>query len=248
MKRIIVILVALLMLTGCTSAEQKEYEAAIAAYDSGDYEAAISIFENLGGYEDSDQYRNNAVTAILNNAIMDLGGSITDPMQVYDIQMLCAQYCIAQDDFTQLEQASTFESMLETYTEEYCQTGAWRDCYSMLEPLTFVGDECMEQCLITYGRWACVDVAEDYVKEQLKSPRSYYRYKASVTAPKYDEEEGNYRINVYLDFGATNSFGAEVTESMQIAVDYTVDVENRTVEFECIGDLLGMLEDALSGF
>lgn len=172
MKRIIVILIALLMLTGCTSAKQKEYESAIAAYESGDYEAAISIFENLSGYEDSDQYRKDAITAILNNAIMDLGGSITDPMQVYDIQMLCAQYGITQNDFTQLEQARTFESMLKAYTEEYCQSGAWRDCYSMLEPLTIVNDECMEDCLITYGRWACVDVAEDYVKETLKSPRS----------------------------------------------------------------------------
>lgn len=248
MKRVIVILITLLVLTGCTSAEQKEYEAAIAVYESGDYEAAISMFENQGGYEASDRYRKDAITAVLNNAIMDLGESITDPMQVYDIRMLCAKYGIDQDGFAQLEQVSTFEDLLKTYTEEYCQSGAWRDCYSMLEPLTIVSDECMEACLITYGRWACVDVAEDYVKERLKSPRSYYRYKASVTAPKYDEDEGSHRVNVYLDFGATNSFGGEVTKSMQIAVDYTVDTGNRTVGFECIGDLLGMLEDALSGF
>lgn len=247
MKRIIVILITLLILTGCTSAEQKEYEAAIAAYESGDYETAISMFENLSGYEDSDQYRNNAVTTVLNNAIMDLGGSITDSIQVYDIRMLCAQYGITQDDFAQLEQASTFESMLKTYTEEYCQTGAWRDCYSMLEPLTIVSDECLEECLITYGRWACVDVAEDYVKETLKSPRSYYRYKASVTAPNYKEDEGYYIVNVYLDYGAENSFGAEVTDSTQICVHYYIDVENRTVEFDCIGDALGMLKDALGG-
>ena len=248
MKRVIVILVALLILTGCTSPEQKEYEAAIATYESGDYEAAISMFDNLSGYADADQYRDNAITAILNNAISDLGETITDPMQVYDLRMLCARFGIAQDGFAQLEQAGTFEDLLKTYTEEYCQSGAWRDCYSMLEPLTIVSDACMEACLITYGRWACVDVAEDYVKERLKSPRSYYRYKVSVTAPKYDEDEGSHRVNVYLDFGATNSFGGEVTESMQIAVDYTVDAGNRTVEFECIGDLLGMLEDALSGF
>lgn len=248
MKRVILILIALLMLTGCTSAEQKEYEAAIAAYESGDYETAISIFENLSGYENSDQYRENSINAVLNNAIMDLGGSITDPMQVYDIHMLCAQYGIAQNEFEQLEQASVFESMLKTYAEEYCQSGAWRDCYSMLEPLDFVSGECMEQCLITYGRWACVDVAEDYVKETLKSPRSYYHYKASVTAPNYKEDEGYYIVNVYLDYGAENSFGAEVTDSTQICVHYYVDAENRTVEFDCIGDALGMLEDALNGF
>lgn len=248
MKRIILILISLLMLTGCTSAEQKEYEAAIAAYESGDYETAISMFENLSGYEDSDEYRNNAITSILNNAIMDLGGSITDPMQVYGIHMLCAQYGIAQNEFEQLEQASTFESMLKTYTEEYCQSGMWQDCYSMLEPLTIVSDECMEECLISYGRWASIDVAENYVKERLKSPRSYYRYKASVTAPNYDAEEGYYIINVYLDYGATNSFGAEVTDETQICIHYYVDMESRTVEFDCIGDTLDMLEDALSGF
>lgn len=124
MKRVILILIALLMLTGCTSQEQKEYDAAVTAYESGDYETAISMFENLGGYEDSDQYRENAINAVLNNAIMDLCGSITDPMQVYDIHMLCAQYSIAQNEFGQLEQASAFESMLKTYTEEYCQIGA----------------------------------------------------------------------------------------------------------------------------
>ena len=248
MKRIITIFIVLLILSGCSSAEQKEYEAAIAAYDSGDYDTAISMFENLGGYEDSDEYRKNAINAIINNAIMDLGGSITDPMQVYDIHMLCAQYGITQNEFEQLKQASAFESMLKTYAEEYCQSGAWQDCYSMLEPLTFVSDECMEECLITYGRWASIDIAESYVKERLKSPRSYYRYKASVTAPSYEDDEGCYNINVYLDFGATNSFGAEVTDSMQIGVHYYVDVENRTVEFDCIGDLLDMLEDVLNGF
>lgn len=117
----------------------------------------------------------------------------------------------------------------------------------MLEPLSFVSVECMEECLITYGRWACVDVAEDYVKEQLKSPRSYYRYKASVTAPNYKEDEGYYIVNVYLDYGAENSFGAEVTDSTQICVHYYIDVENRTVEFDCIGDALDMLKDALGG-
>ena len=53
MKKVFAIIIMLLMLTGCTSAEQKEYEAAIAAYDSGDYETAISMFDALGDYEDS---------------------------------------------------------------------------------------------------------------------------------------------------------------------------------------------------
>lgn len=247
MKKVFAIIIMLLMLTGCTSAEQKEYEAAIAAYDSGDYETAISMFDSLGDYEDSYMYRDNAVNAILNNSIIDLGESISDPMAVDNIKMLCVQYGIAQDGFAQLEQASTFETLLKAYTEEYCQSGAWRDCYTMLQSLTIVSDESMEECLITYGRWACVDVAEDYVKETLKSPRSYYRYKASVTAPNYKEDEGYYIVNVYLDYGAENSFGAEVTDSTQICVHYYIDVENRTVEFDCIGDALDMLKDALGG-
>ena len=56
-KRILAILLvglSIFALTGC--GEEEKYEKALEAYNSGDYDEAVTMFEELGDYEDAKVY------------------------------------------------------------------------------------------------------------------------------------------------------------------------------------------------
>jgi len=58
-KAIIFVLIAALTVcaTGCTSKEERsQYKEAVALYDDGKYISALSLFETLGDYKNSDEY------------------------------------------------------------------------------------------------------------------------------------------------------------------------------------------------
>ena len=86
------------------------------------------------------------------------------------------------------------------------------------------------ECLVWYGRWASLAKAEAEIKTYLKSPRSYNRYSGSITEPIL-LDDGSYRTLVKLEFGAENSFGAELRENEKVYCYFDVDTTNLKVTF-----------------
>ena len=60
MKKILAILVVALMICSLAGCDSSKYKKAVELYDSGDYQAAIVIFSELGDYEDSAKYLKDA--------------------------------------------------------------------------------------------------------------------------------------------------------------------------------------------
>lgn len=95
---------------------------------------------------------------------------------------------------------------------------------------SFMSSDQIEKVLLSYGRWKAVEVAENELKTYLKSPRSYYRYSGSVGSPSR-QSDGKYKVVIDLEFGATNSFGGEITDDVTMYAYFTIDVDSVDVRF-----------------
>lgn len=102
--------------------------------------------------------------------------------------------------------------------------------------------EQLMNCLLSYGRWMCLEPAEAELKTYLKSPRSYYRYSGSITTPEL-QEDGTYKVTVKLKYGATNSFGGEVTDDVTVYVAFRINTDEK--ETIIIGAELSALDKYL---
>ena len=94
-----------------------------------------------------------------------------------------------------------------------------------------LSDEQKKGSLVEIARWGVVSKCEDLLKENLKSPKSYTQYSVSTTGPSL-QDDGQYYIGVDIKYGANNSFNAEVTDTAQFDVYYTIDVENLTYNYK----------------
>lgn len=239
-KAIAILCLVMMLLSGCSS-ERADYKKAVEAYENQDYQSAIEIFETLGNYEDSADYLIKATQGIVEQKIDELGSSIEDDAALSELLAVCNS--LTQEQFSQISNAATFEELFALHVDALGKSSKWDKALDLIQRTTILSDDCTKTCLESYGRWACIESAEDHIKEQLKSPKSYYRYKASVSTPL--EREEYYIVDVYLDYGATNSFGGEVTSEEKIVVHFTIDLESRSVQFDCIGNELDVLADAL---
>ena len=109
--------------------------------------------------------------------------------------------------------------------------------YSLLKQYAgIMTDEQKKECLISCAKWACIDVAENKIKSQLKSPRSYYQYSGSIDNPwdqSWQKKEGMYIVTVKLKYGATNSLGGEVTDESTVYVVFKINMEK--TEYTILG-------------
>lgn len=241
MKKILIALsLFLILLTGC-SGKGADYREAVEAYNNQDYQTAIEIFETLGDYKDSVSYLNQSKQMSIVQHIDELGDNIDDEAALAELISECKN--LTQEQFAQLSNSAEFEEKFTAYVDNLGQSAQWDTALSLIQDATMLSDDCVKNCLIIYGKWASIDSAEDYVRDHLKSPRSYYRYDASVSTPKEGQE--NYTVDVYLDYGATNSFGAEVTNEDKFIVEFEIDMSTRSVQFECLGDWMSAISDAL---
>lgn len=228
MKRTVPILLAVLIvvLTGCS---QSDYRAAVSAYEKKDYETAISLFDGLGSYEDSESYLLAATQEYAEDMISEMGKQINSEEKLNEFISICKN--LTQEEFAQIESAEDFEEMFSDYVGSLGQSNNWEEGLSLVQKATFLSPEGTENALVSCGRWGCIESAEARLKESLKSPRSYYRYSASVSLPR--ESAGHYVVTVTLNYGATNSFGAEVTSDITLPVDLYVDLEDIDVRINC---------------
>lgn len=102
--------------------------------------------------------------------------------------------------------------------------------YEVMYNKDLLTKEQIEECLVEIGRWEAVDEADELIISCLKSPKSYNQYEASTYEP-YQKDNGNYSVTVKIKYGATNSFNAEVTDIVQIIVEYTVDINDLSISF-----------------
>lgn len=232
MKKTILILLAVLvvLLVGCDSS-RSNYKDAISAYEDGDYKTATSLFYDLGDYEDSEAYLLSATQEYAAEKISDMENTIKSQDEIDSLFSLCDD--LTQAEFAQIKNASEFESMLAEYVGSLGQNGKWEDGLALIQQAKFLSDDGIESCLVSCGRWGCIDSAEDYIRSYLKSPRSYYRYSGFVSTP--NESDGHYTVTVTLNYGATNSFGAEVTSEDTVIVLMYIDLEDTSVRFSCLG-------------
>ena len=112
-----------------------------------------------------------------------------------------------------------------------CRNDETDKAYSMIqEYYPYMTDEQKQKCLLSYGRWMCVEKAEEHIIDHLNDPYSYRRYGGNVDsrAALKDEE---YRITVTLDYGAKNKFGGMVRQEKELYVYFKLDLENGNVIF-----------------
>lgn len=93
-------------------------------------------------------------------------------------------------------------------------------------------DEEKEQVLFTLGRCQMKDAFADKIKEHLKSPDSFNLYSCEYTGPT--SMEPGYFSTITIKYGATNSFGGEVTSTLMASVRFHVDIDNKNVEFDSV--------------
>lgn len=236
-KRVVFIsMLTLFMLSGC-SENYKNYKEAVSAMESQDYETAVSILSTISDYKDSSELLKESVSYIMLNT-----EDISETPDIID-EIFNACSILGQKEFTQLNGASDFEEKFVKYIDYLGQQCEWDKALDIIQRGIFFSDNCIESSLIKYGRWAAIDVAESYVKEKLKSPRSYYRYEASVSVPS--KKDDFYTVFIDLNYGATNSFGGEVRNNTRIFVNLYPNLNDKTVEFECKGNLADVLSKIL---
>lgn len=72
-------------------------------------------------------------------------------------------------------------------------------------------------------------VVREKIKQSLKSPKSYNEYSCEADSPIILENSDTCSMTIKIKYGATNSFGAEVTDTVSALVSFSVDIENKSI-------------------
>lgn len=71
---------------------------------------------------------------------------------------------------------------------------------------------------------------QNYIQSRLKSPRSFYVYNMDVDYYTfYVEDNKEYNNSIKITYGATNSFGAEVTKTKTFLIDFRLNSDKQGI-------------------
>ena len=212
-------------LTGCNASLYKQ---AVSDYEEHNYSEAIEGFRELGDYKDSADLLIESENALAyEQAVSDLQDQ-NFAAAVKAFKEL-GDYKDSADRFVETEEAFC------AHTDEKGKTGDCIEIIRELQSTDAFSDTMVERVLVACGKWTSAQYAEKKLKQKLKSPRSYYRYKATVEAP-IPMGNDEYTVNVFLDYGDTNSFGGEVRNQKYCVVHFRIDKEEKEAIFtQCIG-------------
>lgn len=73
-------------------------------------------------------------------------------------------------------------------------------------------------------------LVREKIKQSLKSPKSYNEYSCEADVPIILENSDECSMIVKIKYGATNSFGAEVTNTVSAFISFSVDIENKSIQ------------------
>ncbi len=131
----------------------------------------------------------------------------------------------AMDEYNALA-ATDFINYLDTYTYENIDVLS-TNIDSFWE---YWNDDEKQAALGALGRCQMMEYFELQIRERLKSPDSFNLYSYEDSGA-FLLSNGEYHSTVTIKYGATNSFGAEVTSVLSAIINYTVDIKNKTVNF-----------------
>lgn len=238
MKKLVSLVLALVMAFSLCGCNMSDYRKAQKAYESGDYENASVMFENLGDYKESPSFYNKSRAAIYDQKIdafiNDWQGDISDAEALY------ADYNKLPNGIkAEMSYCKDFERSFPEYLVDYVST-LKDDEVEEIKRIIREYSECMSeeqliQCMICFGRWDAVETAEDFLKENLKNPHSYHRYSGSVSTPVENRDFAYCTMYVELEYGATNSYGGEVESTKKIYICFKYDTNERTITYNYVG-------------
>lgn len=90
----------------------------------------------------------------------------------------------------------------------------------------YMSEKDKETCLEYLGVTEALDAVIDEIRPRLKSPKSFHLYSADVwSSPSYEKSTGVYSVLVELNYGATNSYGGEITSTASAFYEFKIDIE-----------------------
>ena len=238
MKKIISLVLALVMAFSLCGCNMSDYKKAQNAYENGDYENASTMFETLGDYKESQAFYNKSQAAIYDEKIKafvnDWTGNISDAEALY------TDYKNLSDEIkAEMSYCEDFERTFPVYLVDYVSTLKNAEIEEIKriirEYSECMSDDQLTDCMIVCGRWASVEFVEDFLKDRLKNPHSYNRYSGTVTVPVEYRESSCCTVDLEFEYGAKNSFGAEVESTDTVYVCFSYDLETRNVQYDYIG-------------
>jgi hypothetical protein len=238
MKKLISLVLALVMAFSLCGCNMSDYKKAQNAYENGDYENASTMFETLGDYKESQAFYNKSQAAIYDEKIKafvnDWTGNISDAEALY------TDYKNLSDEIkAEMSYCEDFERTFPVYLVDYVST-LKNDNIEEIKRIIREYSECMDEnqlatCMIYFGQWDAVEKAEDFLKENLKNPHSYHRYSGKVSTPEEHRDFAYCTMYVVLEYGATNSYGAEVESTDEIYIWFSYDTAEQTITYGYIG-------------
>ena len=117
-----------------------------------------------------------------------------------------------------------------SYNQRYIK-GALLDAY-----FDYMTDEQKKECLALYLFYVeAPDYVEETIKNSLKNPSSYTLYDMEVESViTYNEEKDTFTGWIDITYGGTNSFGGMVKESADVWVEFSVNIETKSISFRDI--------------
>lgn len=253
-----IILVVGFMLSGCVSQEAKEViddidalgeitldslpdlQAVNEKYDSLNEDDKTDI-SNIDVLEAANQKYNELKCVDLNRRIEEACSNITaDSLDA--LNTLLGEYeQISREDKARINNISMLQEAIILSQEmkadeialEIYDTASRSPGYalSLLEDnYVYLSELQIKNCLQQIGRWGSVEQAETYLKTHLKSPSSYTRYSCSCGSAVF-QDNGTYKVELELDYGAANSFNALVRDDVEIYVYFSIDIDRLYIQY-----------------
>lgn len=114
------------------------------------------------------------------------------------------------------------------------------DLEEMYETISYMKDyythDQLLECMKHYAVYDGYEHALDYLKSKLKNPRSLKVYDVDVRKMGDPLGDGGYTTWYDIEYGATNSFGGEVENSMCIKMKVFFNLDELAVDYAYVGD------------
>lgn len=161
-------------------------------------------------------------------------------VQYETLHILYSEYdSLDEQDKARIENRTALQELFaQAVTEqitEYKESDIQVAMQLLKEYSDILSGEQITTCLVSIGRWGGLSEAEKYIKGLLKSPKSYYRYSATVSKPN-GFTDGGYACYYDVEYSGTNSFGGEIREAKRVYVKYFIDITALEIAYAYVGD------------
>ena len=93
----------------------------------------------------------------------------------------------------------------------------------------YLNDAQKTEALLVKAQYDSLDYFIEDTIQYLKNPNSFTLYSGSIQRP-LGGDNNEYSITIEIDYGATNDFGGEVENNAWGIVDFSIDIETKSIE------------------